>query len=323
MFIYCNWTDIWLTPLTVHLDWDRRAAMMLRFGNSVRCSGKGLFTALGRRYGDPVVVRLASSSSGGRDGSSSDSDHNVETETSARMKQYDTSTAEAQQLHGEQIHDFSPAWTRDGQGQEMAQIGSMTDMQNTTGMQPPEMVQADTYQHSSNVSLYGVMQSQVPHPCASSPTHLNMPCGGHQLQQKYISGMLNDTHPTRNFSPITGQRSPEVTGQNSDKFTRSKSEASTSKPEVSSGSVRRVSTSSGSRSSGSKPIHSGGSPGADGQNQNVQKLSQKDKLKKAVKEYGSTVIVFHVGISLISLGGFYMAVSRYVEDIHPNARYPG
>ena len=33
-------------------------------------------------------------------------------------------------------------------------------------------------------------------------------------------------------------------------------------------------------------------------------------LKQAVKDYGSTVIVFHVGISLVSLGFFYAIVSR-------------
>lgn len=38
-------------------------------------------------------------------------------------------------------------------------------------------------------------------------------------------------------------------------------------------------------------------------------LSRKEKLKKAVKEYGSTVIIFHVGISLISLGTCYFLVS--------------
>ena len=38
--------------------------------------------------------------------------------------------------------------------------------------------------------------------------------------------------------------------------------------------------------------------------------SQKDRLKKAVQQYGSTVIVFHISIALMSLGGFYMAVSR-------------
>ena len=39
-------------------------------------------------------------------------------------------------------------------------------------------------------------------------------------------------------------------------------------------------------------------------------LSKKDQLKQAVKDYGKTVIVFHVAISLASLGGFYTAVSR-------------
>lgn len=39
-------------------------------------------------------------------------------------------------------------------------------------------------------------------------------------------------------------------------------------------------------------------------------ISRKEQLKKAVKEYGSTVIIFHVGISLISLGVCYSLVSR-------------
>ncbi|XP_004929391.1 uncharacterized protein LOC101745144 [Bombyx mori] len=42
-------------------------------------------------------------------------------------------------------------------------------------------------------------------------------------------------------------------------------------------------------------------------------VSAKEKLKKAVKEYGSTVIVFHVTISLISLGSCYLLVSSGVD----------
>lgn len=42
------------------------------------------------------------------------------------------------------------------------------------------------------------------------------------------------------------------------------------------------------------------------------KLTTKEKLKKAVKEYGSTVIVFHVSISILSLGSCYLLMSRYV-----------
>lgn len=41
-------------------------------------------------------------------------------------------------------------------------------------------------------------------------------------------------------------------------------------------------------------------------------MSTKEKMKKAVKEYGSTVVVFHVTISLFSLGACYLLVSRYV-----------
>lgn len=42
----------------------------------------------------------------------------------------------------------------------------------------------------------------------------------------------------------------------------------------------------------------------------IENLSKKEQLKRAFKEYGATIVVFHVGISLISLGGFYLLVSR-------------
>ncbi|XP_068621250.1 uncharacterized protein [Battus philenor] len=44
-------------------------------------------------------------------------------------------------------------------------------------------------------------------------------------------------------------------------------------------------------------------------------MSAKDKLKKAVKEYGSTVLVFHITISLLSLGGCYVLVSSGVDIV--------
>ena len=47
-------------------------------------------------------------------------------------------------------------------------------------------------------------------------------------------------------------------------------------------------------------------------NTDNSKLTRTDKLKRAVKEYGITVVIFHIGISLLSLGGFYVAVTRYV-----------
>ena len=45
-------------------------------------------------------------------------------------------------------------------------------------------------------------------------------------------------------------------------------------------------------------------------NPNTDGLSRRQKLQKAVKDYGATVIVFHVALSLTSLGFFYALVSR-------------
>lgn len=50
-------------------------------------------------------------------------------------------------------------------------------------------------------------------------------------------------------------------------------------------------------------------------------LSNKDKLKQAVRDYGATVIIFHVAMSLSSLGFFYLLVQRlgnqqYKTKIH-------
>ncbi|CAH1176000.1 unnamed protein product [Phaedon cochleariae] len=52
-------------------------------------------------------------------------------------------------------------------------------------------------------------------------------------------------------------------------------------------------------------------------NQNViitETPSRREKLQKAVKEYGSTVIIFHVGMSLVSLGTSYLLVSAGLDS---------
>ena len=61
-------------------------------------------------------------------------------------------------------------------------------------------------------------------------------------------------------------------------------------------------------------LHTSGSSAASvGDGSTPEETNKQDKvalLKQAVKDYGSTVIVFHVGISLVSLGFFYAIVSR-------------
>lgn len=51
------------------------------------------------------------------------------------------------------------------------------------------------------------------------------------------------------------------------------------------------------------------------------KLSQKARLKQAVRDYGATIIVFHVTISLASLGLCYVAVSTGVDAMSLLARF--
>ncbi|NWH88084.1 F210B protein, partial [Aegithalos caudatus] len=43
------------------------------------------------------------------------------------------------------------------------------------------------------------------------------------------------------------------------------------------------------------------------------KLNKSQQLKKVFKEYGAVGVSFHVGISLVSLGIFYLAVSSGVD----------
>ena len=86
-------------------------------------------------------------------------------------------------------------------------------------------------------------------------------------------------------------------------YSSSTSSSTAGKPEVSS--VSQSSTQNG-ETGGQRPDGTDPGPSPEGQ------LSRRQRLQRAVKQYGATVVVFHVGISLISLGGFYLAVSRWV-----------
>lgn len=39
-------------------------------------------------------------------------------------------------------------------------------------------------------------------------------------------------------------------------------------------------------------------------------LTKQDRLKFMIRDYGKTILVFHVGISLVSLASFYALVSK-------------
>ncbi|XP_035222487.1 uncharacterized protein LOC118195299 [Stegodyphus dumicola] len=58
----------------------------------------------------------------------------------------------------------------------------------------------EAYQSGNSVSLYSVMQSNVPEPFSAhgrAPTHLNMPGSSSSQDCKYLSGKLQSTHQSK------------------------------------------------------------------------------------------------------------------------------
>ncbi|XP_076046069.1 uncharacterized protein LOC143028186 [Oratosquilla oratoria] len=207
------------------------------------------------------------------------------------------------------------------------------------------------YDCGNAVSLSSVMQTNVPKPfnCNTKGNfvHLNMPGGQWAQDDKYISGDLHDYHYSRlmgikksgtaSVASWCGlARTQTVCKTNAflhgtKTFTRCRFFHCSpiwrfdqmpfcrregvhdvhvthsvggwwSACEIS----RSLSTGMTKYSSQEKEL-----PETSGEKEPV--LTQRQKLQRAVKEYGSTVIVFHVTISLASLGFFYLLVSSGVD----------
>ncbi|KAK2162182.1 hypothetical protein LSH36_102g04002 [Paralvinella palmiformis] len=240
-----------------------------------------------------------------------------------------------QGFQGDPVDRFSTGWAKDVMAHAMSagmeshqerienrQQGIQGDIEPPSSMEDSAnktTVSTDSYRTEPTVSLYSVMQSQVPRPYGRDPTHLNMPGGCEMYQHKYVAGMLHETHPSRLLStalrwcPVRADnRWPSVANQ-ADMLTTLRFRASSMAYAAFAANYAR--SYSGSSSSSSSGTAVGGPSGAGDNNENGKKLSQTDKLKRAVKEYGATVIVFHVCISLVSLGGFYLAVSSGIDVI--------
>lgn len=133
----------------------------------------------------------------------------------------------------------------------------------------------ENYDCHGAVNLNSSMQTNVPHPFKSkgNTMHLNMPGGQWEQGNKFLAEDMQKSHYANNIKKKQGiQMFHTLIHKHY--------------PAIFAG--RLTSTDAKINTN----------------------ISRKDKLKKAVAEYGSTVIVFHVGISLISLGVCYSLVSR-------------
>lgn len=191
-----------------------------------------------------------------------------------------------------------------------------------------------SYDCSGAVSLNSSMQSNVPSPFGGMHkfTHLNMPGGQWEQSSKWMSQDLNSVHyiNLRREARKNWSNGDQVNGeqQKGIHLLRSFMHGMPNNLRITSNNFACVNANvmslvtkrhfSDKKLSNEKPMEvktqSLTPENEPKTSENVPaQLSAREKLKKAVKDYGVTVIVFHVGISLVSLGFFYQLVARYVS----------
>lgn len=210
----------------------------------------------------------------------------------------------------------------------------------------------DSYDCTGAVSLNSSMQSNVPSPFGGMHkfTHLNMPGGQWEQSSKWMSHDLNSSHymnlrreARKNWTTNGAQlTSYDTNDKGSSKLHESLAMAPKmlfSNAYCASKMHRRfyaislfermnvtfnhdllapkrnltdkVRNSSEATDVNEKNVKSSADPTLIASS--TAPLSGREKLKKAVKDYGITVVLFHVSISLASLGFFYQVVARYVR----------
>lgn len=158
----------------------------------------------------------------------------------------------------------------------------------------------DSYDCFGAISLNSSMQTNVPKPFSShgKSTHLNMPGGQCAMDSKYIADTLQSSHYAyRRFDPSNLSIAKLDAAKRLPRFHSSKMHYSTKaeikpKSEPSGKPTRRMIKST---------------------DKEFSSLPLKVRIKVMIKEYGYTVVVFHISLSLLSLGIFYVAVSNGIN----------
>lgn len=209
-----------------------------------------------------------------------------------------------QDINASEVGCFSPLRSRDICGSFIASHDNHEIIENygkfdiTVDSDP----HIGPYDCLGAVSLSSTMQSNVPSPFGGQGSILGMPGSQWGQGYKYLSDNLNSSHylNLRNT------------------YSRALHSAS-ARPGISRSYHTSIVSSAGPLTTNlltSKCLHmvsedSCGKRGMSDVPAESKPPSRAQKLKQAVAAYGSTVIVFHVTISLMSLGGCYLLVSRY------------
>ncbi|XP_037811489.1 uncharacterized protein LOC119603514 [Lucilia sericata] len=176
------------------------------------------------------------------------------------------------------------------QGISSPKIDITTDNSFSNAVLDKQDPHVQSYDCFGAISLNSAMQSNVPSPFGGMHkfTHLNMPGGQWSQDCKFMSQNLQSSHYT------TLRKNARSNWSTYDK------DATTQKD----------STLAWNLQSKRRYCNKANKP-----DEMPQAQSKKDQLKKAFKDYGSTIIIFHVAISLVSLGGFYLLVSSGIDLI--------
>ncbi|XP_067620390.1 uncharacterized protein [Eurosta solidaginis] len=181
-------------------------------------------------------------------------------------------------------------------------LTAANDFKNRDSVEQDPHIQS--YDCFGAVSLNSVMQSNVPTPYGGMHkfSHLNMPGGQWSQEGKFMSNNLHGSHYTNLRKDV---RSKWV--EYDQDFSIVKKAATATSLKVSTNIMSKLNTMSvqDNRHYCTK-IERGKQPTV---------LTKKEQLKKAFKDYGSTVIVFHVAISLASLGCCYLLVSGGIDIV--------
>ncbi|XP_015608679.1 uncharacterized protein LOC107274244 [Cephus cinctus] len=187
------------------------------------------------------------------------------------------------------VHDTVP-------GKKSFALHSTNDCTNK------EDSRVDSYDCTGAVSLNSSMQSTVPQPCCSvgKSTYLNMPGGQWAKDGKYIAEHMQKSH----YATIKPRHSSKEDGLGFGTNILMRTLTNSSYNGRYNG-AEYYSTNSFSPPNGSKT--------SDSSANEIQKMPMKNRLKLLVRDYGITVLIFHTGISLISLGICYVGVSSGVD----------
>lgn len=223
--------------------------------------------------------------------------------------------ANIEEINAAEMACFSPQRVRDISGPVILSktVGNfLNDCARSYNQQSyPLDLHVASYDCRGTVSLSSVMQTMVPEPFSKEghATYLNMPGGQWAQGHKYISRDMHNTH----YQNLKQKSTPKDgdPGTLGSKKLSSKSYCVQGTPVICMKPSRSQNVGHDMSCLQRRPVFMQ-TKFLFSTNTDSSKLSRRDKLKRAVKDYGVTVVIFHIGISLLSLGGFYLAVTRYV-----------